>query len=94
MHSDPVLGSLNVTGFVSDAADDLIDQLRVEGDPNARQDLLNQLQVLFAEELPFITLLYPDGAYAYRSDVYGGWTFISGQGIVSKLSLLPEDARP
>lgn len=94
MHSDPLIGSLNVTGYSSSEADELIDQLRVEGDPDARQDLLNQLQVLFAEELPFITLLYPDGAYAYRSDVYGGWTFISGQGIVSKLSLLPEDARP
>ena len=94
MHSDPLLGSLNVTGYSSPEADELIDQLRVEGDEDARQDLMNQLQVLFAEELPFITLLYPDGAYAYRSEVYGGWTFISGQGIVSKLSLLPADARP
>lgn len=94
MHSDPLVGSLNVTGYSSAEADELIDQLRVEGDAAARQELLDQLQVLFADELPFITLLYLDGAYAYRSDVYGGWTFISGQGIVSKLSLLPEDARP
>ena len=94
MHSDPTIGSLNVTGYSSPEADDLIDQLRTEGDPDARQDLLNELQVLFAEELPFITLLYPDGAYAYDSTVYGGWAFISGQGIVSKLSLLPPDARP
>jgi peptide/nickel transport system substrate-binding protein len=94
MHSDPVIGSLNVTGYSSPEADGLIDELRVEGDPDARQELLNELQVLFAEELPFITLLYPDGAYAYNSTVYGGWAFISGQGIVSKLSLLPPDARP
>ena len=94
MHSDPLIGSLNVTGYSSPEADALIDELRAEGDPDARQDLLDQLQVLFAEELPFITLLYPDGAYAYRSDVYAGWAFISGQGIVSKLSLLTEDARP
>ncbi len=94
MHSDPLIGSLNVTGYASDEADALIDQLRSEGDADARQQLLDELQVLFAEELPFITLLYPDGAYAYRSDVYGGWAFIAGQGIVSKLSLLPEDARP
>jgi len=94
MHSDPLIGSLNVTGYSSPEADDLIDQLRVEGDPDTRQELLNELQVLFAEELPFITMLYPDGAYAYNSTVYGGWAFISGQGIVSKLSLLPPDARP
>lgn len=94
MHSDPVIGSLNVTGYSSPEADALIDELRAEGDPDARQELLNELQVLFAEELPFITLLYPDGAYAYNSTVYGGWAFISGQGIVSKLSLLAPDARP
>jgi peptide/nickel transport system substrate-binding protein len=94
MHSDPVIGSLNVTGYSSPEADGLIDELRAEGDSDARQELLNELQVLFAEELPFITLLYPDGAYAYNSTVYGGWAFISGQGIVSKLSLLPPDARP
>jgi peptide/nickel transport system substrate-binding protein len=94
MHSDPLIGSLNVTGYSSTEADGLIDQLRVEGDPDARQDLLDQLQVLFAEELPFITLLYPDGAYAFRSEVYADWAFISGQGIVSKLSLLAEEARP
>ena len=25
-----------------------------------------------------VTLLYPDGAYAYNSTVYGDWAFISG----------------
>lgn len=94
LHSDPVKGSLNLTGYDNPEADELSDQLLTEGDETARQDILNQLQVLIAEEQPFVTLLYPDGAYAYNSTVYGGWTFISGQGIVSKLSLLPADARP
>jgi peptide/nickel transport system substrate-binding protein len=94
LHSDPVFGSLNLTGYVDPEADELADQLRTEGDPEARQEILDQLQVLIAERQPFVTLLYPDGAYAYDSTVYDGWTFISGQGIVSKLSLLTPDARP
>ena len=44
--------------------------------------------------VPFVLLAYPDGAYAYNSDVYDQWNFIAGQGIVSKVSLLPESARP
>ena len=39
-------------------------------------------------------LLYPDGAYAYWSNVYDGYQFIAGQGIVNKLSFLPESALP
>lgn len=94
LHSDPAFGSLNLTGYNNPEADALVDELRTEGDSDARQQILNDLQVLIAEEQPFVTLLYPDGAYAYNASVYGGWTFISGQGIVSKLSLLAAEARP
>lgn len=94
LHSDPALGSLNLTGFASDEADALADRLRTEGDLEERQAILDELQELIAEELPFITILYPDGAYAFDADVYDGWVFVTGQGIVSKISLLPPDARP
>jgi peptide/nickel transport system substrate-binding protein len=94
IHSDPALGSLNLTGFSNPDADDLANRLATEGDPDERQAILDELQVLFAEELPFITILYPDGAYAFNADVYDGWVFVTGQGIVSKLSLLTPDARP
>jgi peptide/nickel transport system substrate-binding protein len=52
------------------------------------------LQELVAAELPFIMLLYPDGAYAYNADVYDGWRFMTGQGVFHKLSFLPDDAQP
>jgi peptide/nickel transport system substrate-binding protein len=94
LHSDPALGSLNLTGFSNPEADELADRLRSEGDPDERQAILDDLQVLIAEELPFITILYPDGAYAFNANVYDGWAFVTGQGIVSKLSLLSADARP
>ena len=53
-----------------------------------------ELQVLIAENVPFVLLAYPDGAYVYNSDVYAAWEFIAGQGIVSKVSLLAPGDRP
>lgn len=94
LHSDPAIGSINISGFSDPEADELSEQLLVEQDEAVRQDLLDQLQTITAERLPFVMLLYGDGAYAYRSEVYGDWAFITGQGIVTKLSLLPADARP
>ena len=94
VHSDPAVGSINLTGFADPAVDALVEEFNVTGDGTRRQELLDQLQVAIAEQLPFVMLLYPDGAYAYRSDVYDGWQFITGLGIVDKTSLLPPEARP
>ena len=94
LHSDPAVGSINISGFSDPEADELSEQLLVEQDEAVRQDLLDQLQAITAEQLPFVMLLYGDGAYAYRSEVYADWAFITGQGIVTKFSLLSADARP
>ena len=94
IHSDPAIGSINISGFSDPEADQLSEQLLVEQDEATRQELLDQLQAIVAEQLPFVMLLYGDGTYGYRPDVYADWAFITGQGIVTKLSLLPEEARP
>lgn len=94
VHSDPSIGFLNLTGFSHPEIDAVSEQLLTEADPDVAADLIAELQVLIAEQLPFVLLAYPDGAYAYNSEVYDAWEFIAGQGIVSKVSLLPADARP
>lgn len=94
VHSSPGVGSLNLTGFSNAEVDAVSEQLLVEHDPQRRLELLGRLQELIAEHLPFVLLAYPDGVYVYDSSVYDGWEFIAGQGIVSKLSLLPPPARP
>ena len=94
LHTDPAIGSINISGFSDPEADELSEQLLVEQDEAVRQDLLDQLQVITAERLPFVMLLYGNGIYAFRSEVYSDWAFITGQGIVTKLSLLAPDARP
>lgn len=94
VHGDTSKGFLNLTGFDDDQVNQLVEQLEVEGDPAEVERLLDELQAQIAEKLPFVLLAYPDGAYVYNSDVYADWEFIDGQGIVSKVSLLPQDARP
>ncbi len=94
VHSDPAVGSINLTGFNDAETNQLAEELGVTGDPTRRQAIINRLQEIIADELPFVMLLYPDGAYAYRPDVYDGWIFITGRGIMDKISLLPPEARP
>jgi peptide/nickel transport system substrate-binding protein len=94
VHSSTGLGFLNLTGYGNAEMDELSEALSVEPDPTARKEILGRMQEIIAEDLPFVLLLYPDGAYVYDSSVYADWEFIAGQGIVSKLSLLPPSARP
>ena len=94
VHSEIEIGSLNLTAFADPEMDEVAQALTVEGDDATRTELIGELQSLFAERLPFVTLLYPDGAYAYDAAVYDDWAFVNGQGIVSKLSLLEPAARP
>ena len=94
VHGDPSKGFLNLTGFDDPDVNAIVDQLEVEGDEATAEQLYMDLQVQLAEKLPFVLLAYPDGAYVYNSDVYADWEFIAGQGVVSKVSLLPASARP
>jgi peptide/nickel transport system substrate-binding protein len=94
VNSDPGTGFLNLTGFAHPEIDTISAALLTEADTAVAASLLADLQVLIAEQVPFILLAYPDGAYVYNSDVYADWEFIAGQGIVSKVSMLPASARP
>ena len=94
VHGDPGIGFLNLTGFANDEVDAISAQLQTEADEATSAALIADLQALIAEQLPFVLLAYPDGAYAYNADSYDGWEFIAGQGIVSKVSLLEPSARP
>ncbi|NNF63824.1 MAG: hypothetical protein HKN07_06150 [Acidimicrobiia bacterium] len=94
VNGDPGVGFLNLTGFANDDVDRVSAALLTEADPAASQALIDELQVLIAENVPFVLLAYPDGAYVYNSDVYADWEFIAGQGIVSKVSLLAPGDRP
>ena len=94
VHGDPEVGFLNLTGFADAEVDAIAGQLLTEADDATAAQLIGDLQALIAEQLPFVLLAYPDGAYAFNSDTYAAWEFIQGQGIVSKVSLLDPASRP
>jgi peptide/nickel transport system substrate-binding protein len=89
INSDLAIGTLNLTGYSNERIDELSSELTRTIDTDHQRELLAEIQAIIAEDLPFIMLLYPDGMYAYRSSVYDGWAFMSGQGVFHKLSFLP-----
>lgn len=88
LHSDPVKGTLNLSGYADPEADRLVDAAAVATDDDVRRALLFQAQERLAADLPFITLFYQDGIYAYRPAAYDGWTYMAGQGIIHKGSFV------
>jgi peptide/nickel transport system substrate-binding protein len=89
VHSDPLVGSLNLYGFKDPAGDKLAEQLRDEGDPEKRIALAKQMQAYFAEQQFIINVLYQDGLYAYKQTVFDGFKFQKGLGIFQKNSFIP-----
>lgn len=92
--SDPAVGNLNVTGFVDPQSDELANALTTTLDEEERTQVAYDLQERFAEMVPFVPLLYPNGAYAYNSEVFGDWRSITGQGPMTKLSFIPDAGQP
>ncbi len=94
VHSDPGVGFLNLSGAASTEIDRISDEIAASQDPEEREELIKELQLAISDEMPFVLLMYPDGNYAYWSSVYDNLAFIAGQGVVNKLSFLPESVRP
>lgn len=82
LHSDPDQGRLNVVGFRGSAMDAAIDALTTEPEMAGRTNAARALQGEIAAELPFLTLYYRSGVYAYRADVYTGWEWLNGRGFL------------
>ena len=86
LDSDTALGRLNITGTEDPQLDQLSDDLRGSATLDERMQVLGSMQQRVAEQNPFVTLFYPEGAYAYRQDVFDGWVYQAGQGILNKMS--------
>ncbi|WP_433511830.1 ABC transporter substrate-binding protein [Nonomuraea sp. CA-143628] len=86
--SDPKDGSLNVVGFKNDKVDEIIRTLTSAPTMEGKTAAAKQLQAQIAEQLPFLTLYYRNGAYAFRKDVYSGWTWQNGSAALNKFSLV------
>lgn len=86
--SDPEDGSLNIVGFKDPAVDETIATMTAAPTMEARTEAARKLQAQIVEHMPFLTLYYRNGAYAFRKDVYSGWTWQNGAAALNKFSLV------
>ena len=91
LYSDPAQGPLNVVGFSDPDTDATLDALTSEGTLEGRVATAAELQARIAEGAPWVTLYYRDGAYAYRSDTYSGWTWQDGKSALNGFSFVDYD---
>lgn len=88
-HSDCKLGTLNVVGYKNPKLDPLLERQAQVATRAERKQVLDEIQKIVAEDVPFLTLFYPDLLFAVRPEAYDGWAFQKGEGIIHKLSFLP-----
>lgn len=83
------VGTLNIGAFKSPEFDRLAEELKGELDADLRRSITEKMQLITAEEVPFVTLYYPQIIAAFRKNAYDGWVMQHGVGIMNKFSLLP-----
>jgi peptide/nickel transport system substrate-binding protein len=88
LYSDPEKGALNVVGYSDPDTDAALDAMTSEGTLEGRIAAAAQVQERIAEQVPWVTLYYRDGAYAYRSDTYSGWTWQDGKSALHSFSFV------
>lgn len=91
LYSDPAKGPLNVVGFSDAGTDAALDALTSEETLDGRIAAAADLQTSIAEQAPWVTLYYRDGAYAFRSDTYSGWTWQDGKSALHGFSFVDYD---
>lgn len=91
LYSDPAEGTLNVVGYSDADTDAALDTLTSEATLDGRIAAAKDLQAIIAEQAPWVTLYYRDGAYAYRSDTYNGWTWQDGRSALHSFSFVDYD---
>ncbi|MCP9490496.1 MAG: ABC transporter substrate-binding protein [Solirubrobacteraceae bacterium MAG38_C4-C5] len=88
--SDERQAPLNYSGYSSEEFDRLAASAVRETNPRERsQTIQSELRLLAQEDVPVVPLFYPEGAFVYRDDIYQGWIYIEGTGILDKRSFLP-----
>lgn len=87
-YSDLTVGSLNLGAYKNTEFDKLADQLETTLDENERKKIINQMQTIVAEDFPLVTLYYQQVINAYNPNVFDGYVFQNGKGIINKMSFI------
>ncbi len=91
--SDSRLAPLNYSGYRSERFDALARRAARETAPGERRRVVGEeLKLLARQDIPAVALFYPKGAFAFRPQIYDGWVFVKGTGILDKRSFLASAA--
>ncbi len=85
---------LNYSGYRSAEFDGLAADAAAETNPDTRRQAVQSELKLLAEDAPVIPLFFQEGAFVYRPQIYDGWLFVSGTGILDKRSFLRRSIKP
>ena len=87
--SDFSVGTYNVCGYVSEKFDSLVNEkLSSVKSMDEMEALLKELQSVIAEEVPLITIAYPDTMQACNTSMYDGWVSGKGMNVVNIFSFI------
>lgn len=81
-------GTLNVGAFSHDRMDSVSDRLLTSQTLEDVPPAIGEMAEIVAQQVPFVTLWYPDSVYGFRPEAYAGWTFVTGVGVLDQLSLI------
>jgi len=85
---------LNYSGYRSREFDRLAARTAAATNPETRRQTVQSELELLTKDAPVVPLFFPQGAFAYRPQVYDGWRFVQGVGILDKRSFLPGNITP
>lgn len=81
-------GLLEVAAWSNEQFDSTLEELEGIILPEDQRESYTALQDLLTQGRPVIPLFYPNGAFAYNPNTYSGWTYVSGNGILDKISFI------
>lgn len=89
--SDFSQGTYNVCGYVSEAFDKLVEEkLPNVTSVEEMEELLKELQLVIGEEVPLLTIGFPDTLQVCNTEMYDGWKAGAGANVVNIFSFLSE----
>lgn len=86
------VGWANISGYVNPEVEPLVDTFLSSPDQEEQRAAELKLFDLIAEDVPFVPLFAPGGAFAFRNEKYTDYQYKMGVGIHNRWTFLPESA--